>query len=288
MKKRIIGIILVLFVSITVVSATPVTIKASHQMSASLVDVPIWVVGDSWTYQEQYSNHGYSKTGVLLNVWYHNCTSTYEVTDATGDTYTVKMTSTDNEGYQLWRWLQWKYTPRAKLTGEFILRKNNLASIRYFHMEKGLVFYGIGKIRPFFPGQFYDKWTVYYSPYCVVLPFPLMAGTNGTLANFSWEVHENSSFFGFIPGLCDNEYPPGYSGIQNYTCDIANLSVPAGTYETYNVTIGYTGSKGCTSVSSYYSPEVGWYVEHSYNYESIIGRPGYSYKCQVVSTTYTP
>ena len=288
MRKKIIGMIILILVVPTVVSSTQVNMKENNRTTASEVDVPVWEKGDSWTYKEHYINHGYNEDGILWDLWYHNCTSTYTITDVCGENYRVKMTSTNNEGSQIISKLRMKYTPRTKLSGEFIIKKTDLSYISYSQTEKGFVFLGTEKIYPFLPGQFYDTWGGRYTPLYILLPFPLTAGTNGTLANFSWVIHENSSFYwGLIKGLIDHIYF-GYSGEQKYTCEMASISVPAGNYDTYNVTIEYTGSKGYTHISSYYSPEIGWFVEQSYDYIGEIGKPGYFYKCELVSTTYTP
>jgi len=251
------------------------------------VDVPVWEVGDSWTYNEQYINHLYTANGTLAMLWYHNCTSTYTVTDTTGDNYTVKMTSTNNEGSQINGWLRLKYTPFTKLTGEFTFRKTDLAYMRESYTEKGFVIWRIGKIGLPLPAQFRDTWGDSYTPAGIVFPFPLTAGTSGILANDSWVGHEKSSLYWGLIKIIDSDYS-GYSGEQNYTCEMANISVPAGTYNAYNVSIESTNGLGHSSSWSYYAPEAGWFVKQHIYSEDENGKPGFGFECELVSTTYTP
>ena len=98
MKKKIIGIfVCMLMIATTIVTATNVK-EEKIETSSYKVDVPIWEVGDSWTYNEHYNEFTYGDEGEVLLAWYHNCTSTYTVTNTTGDSYTVKLTSKNNEG----------------------------------------------------------------------------------------------------------------------------------------------------------------------------------------------
>jgi len=289
MKRKIVGIVIFMLVATAVVSATNINVKKDIQPTASSVDVPVWKKGDSWTYNEQYNeqylNHGYTENGTLWMLWYHNCTSTYTVTDTTGDNYTVKMTSTDNEGRLTWGTMRLKFTPLTKLTCEFKLRKTDLACIHDSYTEKGFVFTLIWFNIPF-PAQFSDIWGNSYTPPAIVFPFPLTAGTNGTLANYSWAGHEKISLYWGLK-MWDVDYS-GYSGDQNYTCEMANITVPAGTYDAYNVSAESTAYGGYSSSWSYYAPQVGWWVKQYIYSEDENGRPTNGYKCELVSTTYTP
>jgi len=89
MNSKIVGILVgMLLIATAIVSAT--SVKEENIGTTSYeVDVPVWEVGDSWTYNEHYNEFAYKSDGSLALAWYHNCTSTYTVTDDTGDTYTV-------------------------------------------------------------------------------------------------------------------------------------------------------------------------------------------------------
>jgi hypothetical protein len=270
----------------TVVSATNINVKENIQPTSSSVDVPVWEKGDSWTYNEHYINQFYTTNGTLALIWYHNCTSTYTVTDTTGDNYTVKLTSTNNEGSQN-GWIRLKYTLFTKLSGEFIFRKTDLAYIHDSYKEKGFVLWLIGKIGLPIPAQFSDTWGNSYTPPAIIFPFPLTAGTNGTLPNVSYVGHEKSSLYWGLIKLIDGDYS-GYNGEQNYTCEMANITVPEGSYNSYNVSAESTPGGGYSSSWSYYAPEVGWFVKQSIYNEDENERPGFIFECELVSTTYTP
>ena len=251
------------------------------------VEVPVWKVGDSWTYNEQYVNHLYNANGTLWYLFYHNCTSTYTVTDTTGDNYTVKMTSTDNEGRVTIGSIHLKFTKYTKFTCEFKLRKTDLALVSESWQEKGPVFWLLFNIVPI-PAQYTDAWENTYSIPDVTFPFPLTAGTHGPLPNASCTGHEKCSLFWGLITLFNWPDTYGYSGDQNYTCEMANISVPAGTYDAYNVSVESTYGLGHLSGWSYYVPEVGWKAKQISSADAdTSGNPGWSIKSELVSTTYT-
>ena len=101
MKNKIVGIVILMLVATTVVSATNINVKEKIQPTSSSVDVPVWKKGDSWTYESHEIRYKYDSNGTLWYTLYHNCTSTFTVTDDVGDNYTVKMTSTNNRGGSL-------------------------------------------------------------------------------------------------------------------------------------------------------------------------------------------
>ena len=269
-------------------SATNINVKEKIQPTLFGVDVPVWEKGDSWTYNEQYVNHIYTANGTLWYLIYHNCTSTYTVTDTTGDNYTVTMTSTDNEGRVTIGSIHLKFTKYTKFTCEFKLRKTDLALVSESWQEKGPVFWLLFNIVPI-PAQYTDAWENTYSVPDVTFPFPLTAGTHGPLPNASCTGHEKCSLFWGLITLFNWPDTYGYSGDQNYTCEMANISVPAGTYDAYNVSVESTYGLGHLSGWSYYVPEVGWKAKQISSADAdISGNPGWSIKSELVSTTYTP
>jgi hypothetical protein len=287
MKKKIVGIVIFMLVATTVVSAINVNVEEKIQPTSSGVDVPVWKVNDSWTYNEQHLNHLYNANNTLWYLWYHNCTSTYTVTDTTGDNYTVTMTSTNNEGRATIGSVHLKFTKYTKFTRELKLRKTDLTLVSDSWQEKGPVFLLLFNIVPI-PAQYTDAWEFTYSIPDVSLPFPLTAGTNGTLPNASSTGHEKCSLYWGLITLYNWPDIYGYSGDQNYTCEMANISVPAGSYDAYNVSKESTYGLGHAYTWSYYVPEVGWMAKQINDADSdASGNPGYIFKSELVSTTYT-
>ncbi len=288
MKKKIIGIFVCMLLTTTVVSATNINVKNDVQKAASGVDVPVWTVGDSWTYNEQYVNHLYNLNGALVYLWIHNCTSTYTVNDATGDNYKLEMSSTNNEGQVMIGKYHFKFTKSTMLTGELSLRKTDLGTVSRSVQEKGLVYWLIGNTISI-PAQYNDAWEGSYSPPDVTLPFPLAAGTNGALPNVSYTGHEKCSIYWGLFTLYNWPEVIGWTGEQNYMCEMADITVPAGNYDAYNVSIEQTYGDGTQGiVRSYYVPEVGWMAKQISDIPDFNGEPGFIFKSELVSTTYSP
>ena len=289
MKEKLIAIVMLMLVATTVVSATNgLNVKENNQPKTCSVDVPVWKVGDSWTGNEQHSVHMYNVNGYSVWMsWYHNCTSTYTVTDTTGDNYTVAMTSTNNEGNYTIGSIHLKFTKFTKFHCEYKLRKTDLAMVSESWQEKGPVIWKLFNIVPF-PAQETDAWILLYSIPEILLPFPLNAGDHGTLPNASFTGHEKCSlYWGLLPIFnWPNIY--GYTGVQNYTCEMANITVPAGAYNAYNVSEGSTYGLGHSFTWSYYVPQVGWWAKQISDTTDIYGKPTNTYKVELVSTNYTP
>ena len=154
MKSKIIGIVVcMLLIAATLVSATTIE-KKEIKPSSYEVEVPIWEVGDTWVYNEEYAEFAYRSDGSRFFAWYRNCTSTYTVIDDSGDHYVVELTSTNNEGSLQNGNLRFRYTPLNKLSQTLTHRKTDLAYTQWIHQEKGLVFWLLGKIGFPFPAPF--------------------------------------------------------------------------------------------------------------------------------------
>jgi hypothetical protein len=288
MKNKIIVIIILMLVTTTMVSATNINKRENNQTIATGVDVPIWTVGDSWTYNEQYKQIWYKTNGDENFIYYHNCTSTYSVTDDTGDSYKVKLTSKNNEGSLTVGIYRLKFTPSTKLTQEMEFRKTDLAYVGTFkNQEKGFVFLLLGKINLPIPAQYSDTFESILTPQ-VFIPFPLTAGTNGTLPSFNVTGHEKMSLYWGLIKLIEGDYSYYYPEF-NYNCKMTSITVPSGTYNAYNVSMDeYFGSSHNYSWT-YYEPQVGFYVKQLvHNDWEASGKPTQHYNFELVSTTYTP
>ena len=285
MKTKIIGILVImLLIATAIVSAT--SVKEENIGTTSYVeDVPVWKVGDSWTYNERYNQFGYRNDSTIFYIWYHNCTSTYTVTDDTGDTYTVKMKTKNNEGSLIFGPYRFKFTPFYGITREIEYRKTDLAYERIFTQEKGFVFWLIGNIGFPIPAHFSDVWESSYAPANEFLPFPLTAGKTGTFSSFTNTGYETLSLYWLIKLYHyehDFENPA-----RDYICEMANITVPAGPYEAYNISTDMGSAQNFSY--TYYVPQVGSYAKYSAHSElDDSGKPVENYEYELVSTTYTP
>jgi hypothetical protein len=288
MKKKIIGIVVLMLVATTVVSATNINVKEKIKPTSSSVDVPVWKKGDSWTYNEQYQQIYYDPDGGINFIWIHNCTSTYTVTNDTGDNYAVKMTSKNNEGRLNIGIFRIKFTQFTKFTQEMQFRKTDLAYVNTFkNQEKGPVIWLLGKIGLPIPAQYSDIYESTLTPQ-VFLPFPLTAGTNGTLPSFTATGHEKMLLYWGLIKFIDSDYSFEYPA-QTYYCEMATITVPAGTYDAYNVSTDVYFGSSHNYTWTYYIPEFGFYAKQvSHADWGDTGKLTGDYKFELVSTTYKP
>ncbi|MFW9951960.1 MAG: hypothetical protein ACFFKA_17720 [Candidatus Thorarchaeota archaeon] len=287
-RKTTFGLLIVLLIYsafFTGVSATPDIINGKIQSAPMRADVPIWEVGHSVTYNEQYINRAYSADGTITWLWYHNCTATYTVTDTRSDIYKIKMTSTNNEGSSLIGPFQVKFTPFTKISAEFLQRKTDLAYIRETYREKGLAFLLVGKLELPIPMQFRTEWGGDYKPISTILPFPLIEGTQDKMPNYAIDGHMKMSLFRGRFNAVDEDYL-FQSGEQNYTIEMEKVTVPAGTFNTFNVSIESTYGLGNITTWSYYSPDIRWLAKQNIVMEDENGRPAWYYKCELISKSF--
>ncbi len=287
MKKKLVGILVcMLMITTAIVSAT--TVKEENiETTSSEVDVPVWKVGDSWTYNERYNQFGYREDGSLGLVWYLNCTSTISVVDDTGDTYTLKLKAKDIEGRLNVGPYRLKYTLFTKLTQELVHRKTDLAFVSVFYKERGLVLWLIGKIGIPIPAYYKDVEESSYTPANEIIPFPLTAGTNGTFSSFTSTGSIKMSLYFRLIKLVWGEWSDFENPARDYTCEMANITVPAGNYDAYNISKDMGSAQNFSYL--YYVPEIGFYAKYSSHLElDDSGKPVANYEHELVSTTYTP
>ena len=278
-----------MLVATTVVSATNLNVKKDIQPTASGVDVPVWKKGDSWTYTWHEIEYKYTANNTLWYTFYYNCTMTMTITDDTGDSYTQKWTSINNEGRATISSYRLKFTPFTKYTGEAVLRKTDLAGLSEIHQQKGFAFWLIGNIGLPMPAQYMHTTEWIYTNPAVYLPFPMTAGTSGTFPGYRDTYQEKCFLYWGLIKLFN--WPAKNYTISpvGYKCEMANITVPAGTYNAYNVSVDITYGLGHYSCWRYYVPEVGNEAKIYINGDwDTAGRPGTILTVELVSTTYTP
>jgi hypothetical protein len=286
MKKKIIGIFVCMLMATTVVSATNINVKKDIQLTPSGVDVPVWKKGDSWTYEFHETLYKYTN-GTLWYTLFHNCTITKTITDDTGDNYIEKVTSTNNKGSVIIGSIRLKFTPLTKFIQEYEFRKTDLACLREFEQEKGFAFWLIGNILPI-PAQYMHVREWIFTPAWVWLPFPMTAGTPGTLPGGSFTYQEKCYLYWGLVKLFDWPAKSYTDSPHGYNCEMANITVPAGNYDAYNVSVDYSYGLGHYSRWEYYVPEVGNIAKTYINGDwDTSGKPGTIYEMELVSTTYT-
>ena len=289
MKNKIVGIVIFMLVATAVVSATNLNVKKDIKPTESSVDVPVWKKGDSWTYEEHRAQFTYNTNGTSHSIFYFNCTTTYAVTDTTGDNYTVKMTSKNNQGRITIGSFRCKFTQFYKYSQELQIRKTDLAEAQSMYQWKGPVFWLIGKIGLPLPAQSQTKGENINTPPMTLMPFPLTAGTNGSLPEIHHTGFEKASLYWGLYLLEDIPEVSWYTGPCTYTCEMANITVPAGTYDAYNVSAIHNAGGKHDYWRTYYVPEIGNFAKQSLNIDwDTTGKPYWIQEINLVSTTYTP
>ena len=277
-----------MLVATMMVSATNIKVKGNIEVTSSVADVPVWEIGDSWTYNQHYNVFAYNTDGIRNYIYYHNCTSTYTVTDDTGDAYTVEMASKNDEGSLVFGSFRLKFTPFTKLYQELEYRKTDLAYVRILTQEKGPTIWLIGEIGIPIPAQYSDVNEDFFTPSQELIPFPLTAGKTGTFPSFTVAGHEKMSlYFGLIK-LIDSDFSIEVPA-REYICEMATITVPAGTYEAYNLSTDVYFGNAHNFSYSYYVPEIGFFAKLSYHIDwDDSGKTASNYELELISTTYKP
>jgi len=271
------------------VSIKPINGREMIHTTEKTANTPLWVVGDSWTYEEQWGEFTYYPDGSLYFRCYQNCTITYTVINTAGDNYTVKMTSKNIQGSVAIGAFRWTLTPFITYNRELQIQKTDLAEEHRTYESKGPVSFFLGKIHRPIPAQFQVYEEEMFSPPLTLIPFPLAPRTNGTLPLIEHTgYYKMSLYWGLLPLLNRPEFR--YStGPFTYSCEMATIKVPAGTYDAYNVTLLQNEGGKHDSWQSYYVPEIGNCVKRSIHMDwHNTEKPYCIQEIELVSTTYTP
>jgi len=288
MKRKIVGIVILMLVATTVVSATNINVKEKIRPQTTSVDVPVWKKGDSWTFDAHSIDRRYNLSHNLTFKLFLNYTETLTVTDDTGDNYTVKVTGKNVQGSLVNGSYRLKFTGFMKETGEIKFRKTDLAVYHESYTIKGLVLRLFGKIGFPLPAQltFFQDYRTPSGYVCFM--FPLNVGKNGTIPQVTQTYQEKwSLYWGFKTLLQINQTYT--AGGRHYHCEMANISTPAGNYNAYNISVEQQYGLGHYRLWRYYVEDVGFQAKIHMNVDwDTAGRPYYSLEYNLLSTTYTP
>ncbi len=285
MRKKIVALVVLMLVATTVVSATNINVKEKIRPKSTSVDVPVWKKGDSWTYNYHRAEYRYNGSTLWYRLYY-NASFTQTVTDDTGGNYTLKITSKNSEGRAYIGSYRLKFTALTKWNEELNLRKTDLALIRDVSQIKGLVFWLIGGILPF-PAQYQQGGTASFITPEVFLPFPLTVG-DGALPGCSYTLEEKCTLYWGLITLFNNPTQTITQSVLPYHCEMTNITVPAGTYNAYNVSVDFpVGMHGHYSWVQYFVPETGYNAKWYVHYTLGGGQPVQDLLVELVSNTYT-
>ncbi len=253
------------------------------------VDVPVYEVGDSWVYEFEISNYNYDSDGRIYFVYNRSHTSTVTVIDDSGDFYTFEETTENVKGHFRWLDTKIRFTPFTQVTFNYKRRKTDLAESEWDIEVEGFVFWLKGSINFPIPAQIYWRQDVVNTPPRLDLPFPLIAGINGTIPAYGSHRTSNCFLYWGLMPLWQGESDFDRES-SDYTCEMASITTPAGTYEAYNVSAeGFWGDQAHDYYRYYYVPELGnsaKLIEHK-DWDSN-GKTWYDEEWSLISTTYVP
>jgi len=259
------------------------------QSTENKADVPVWEVGDTWTYEERCCEFTYYPDGGLYFRFFQNCTITYLVTAIEEDYYVVKMTSQNIHGSLAIARFHWTLPTSLTDSKVLHLRKIDLAELYHTYDAKGLMFLYVGRFPIPIPAQFQVSEEEQCSPPMTLLPFPLIPQTKGTLPSINHRgYYRLSLYWGVFPLLNNPDYWYN-TGPCTYACTLKSITVPLDTYTAYNVsvTLASGGTHDCWR--SYYATRVGNIVKQSIYLNWHGTELPYCIKdLTLLSTTYTP
>ena len=253
-----------LFACILVFSSAviPVASMTNKNMSRATVngaDVPIWDIGDEWTYHYTESmtfGLNYTLSGDI----------TFKVVDETGGSYVLEGKSRPHGGFflsdlfagtdSILKKLILKTTVFTTLTMKLQIRKSDLGLESFNERIKGIFLVKIGPITLPLPIQAEKYMDVEFDPTWKIMPFPVYDGKYGNLT--STEIYFNDLFINMFWGRVPVDGP--YKDLTfivtplPYTCSSEQIKVDAGTFDVFKVS---AEREDDYRFVSYYSEEVG-------------------------------
>jgi hypothetical protein len=293
MKIKIIGILVIMLL----IAGMAIPISALNKENIPNInpisngaDVPVWEVGDSWTYNMEYYMAASPNVtdGMVAEV---GGELTFEVVGDSGDTYALAGTMKPMLGtVDLPGNIDMRITRLSSYSSDLELQKTDLAILNHDVLLKGMVLLTLGPFPLPIPLQMQNTRQTEFTPVLNILPFPLNDGDSGTIGEFTvTETSEVSMFWGLIPieQEEDLEWPIAH---QDYTVTFESITVPAGTFDVYTVEAEYHwGTEGVDWFYSYYAEDIGNVVKSSINID--FGETEVTYyniELELVSTTYEP
>ena len=221
-------------------------------------DVPIWEVGYKWIYDIEFSYIIYEEDYMHMSLQISLNNFDINVVDCTGDSYRTEFDDNVNGDFSI----QVEGLPTVTgtfkdtvLDGYAIFEKTNLSVKEiYAHLEGRLSLIGL------IPIPFDCEVTMNFEPSYGSLDFPLYVGKNWEIPDFTISIVGSISLPGIasiIPGIpdeieIDNEM---FNLGGNAECvGMENITVSAGTYNAYNISID-------ESTSYYYAPAAGFIIK---------------------------
>ena len=283
---KILGIgiaITLLLTSFAMAEQTTIDTKGIKEEASLDAGVPIWEVGDSWTYKTDYWEG--DTQGNPLQSFYGEVT--LEVVDDTGDSYLLA-----GEGKITYDKLEYYEEPLdiIPLTGtagaELEIRKDDLGLMSWHQYGSVIGFLVLNGIPLPIPVQMSSEKTTIFDPTWVITPFPLVDDDTGVFNSVmfheDWEV---SLFWGLIPlNIGNNSW--GYGEGVDYTVTKETITCESGGYTAYNISGDYTILFMHDYFRTYFVEEVGNTARENIHIEYRNTNVYLDFNMELVSTTY--
>ena len=287
MYKKIVGILVcTLFIASMAIpiSALNKDYERPVKPTGNSADVPIWEVGDTWTYKASYYESDINETLVFTL----EGEVTYEVIDDTGDFY-ILVGSGRPLGIIQYGNIGLRTSRFSSASFELKIRKSDLSLVYNHQLLKGICWLTLGGIPLPIPIQIKGSKNSNFSPDWELIPFPLFDGKTGTIGSIELTEESSTTLFWGLVVLSEGN-GSWNTGNLDYTVTEEQITVPAGTYDVYFVEVIYPPPNIDDYYNGYYCEEFGNSIKQSI--KIVFGQDPektyLTYDLELISTTYSP
>ena len=260
---------------------------ACFQLITPSLEVPVWEVGDTWTYE----THIYmaASENVTDDMVYDGTDElVLTVIDDTGDTYKLEgmmepltgtLTIPGNIGYKVTQFSSYKCSLE--------MRKTDLALIQHELTMTAVVLPTIGNFPIPLPIQIKLYRKTVFEPECHMLPFPLFDEKTEMMPRITLnEEFDLSMFWGLVP-MDSGNTDEGWLGEAPFSCNMETSTVAAGTFDVFNITCEpHFNDIAYDKYVSHYAEDAGNIIYGSYNIDYKTGNTYFLIEFALKSTTY--
>jgi len=283
MKKKIIGILVCMLLIATMaipISALNKVYEIEPEPILKDADVPVWEIGDSWTYASEYYESDANQTLIFTL----SGSIVFEVTDDSGDYYILEGGGRPL-GIITYGNIGLRTSLLAKTSFELKMRKSDLGIEYANYYLKGLCWLTLGGIPLPIPIQIHAYKNTEFNPTTSIIPFPLSDGATGTIPSIEFTIDTKSTLFWGLIELSGGIHTWG-CGNLDYTVTEEQITVPAGNYDVYTIEAENTHED---HYNSYYCEEIGNVAKESILiHNGQTGNVYLSMELELEETTYTP
>jgi len=284
MKKIILGLVIcIIFFSSNILPVTSITAKNTSRVILNNAEVPVWEIGDEWTYH-------YTESMTFFLNYTISGDITLKVVDDSGDSYILEGKSRPRGVFylsELLEGLELKTTKFITYSMRIQIRKSDLGLESFNERIKGMFFFKIGPITLPIPIQAERYMDIEFEPTWEIMPFPLYDGKYGNLCGTEIVYNDlyTYMFWGRIP--VDGPYEDLTFIVTPlpYTCSAEEIIVDVGTFDVFKLS---AERENDYRFVSYYSEEVGNVVKEEITKAFAGGTVWHSLVLELKDWSYEP